>query len=179
MIWIDNLILGFLVLTVLLGLWHGLVYELTMLTIWIAAFATAIKLTPWLVAQYLTVKLSTLTTDPHVLSILGFGIIFIAIVLMGMMVNFFISHQLSFLTLGLGNRFLAGIIGFIRGSLMVSVLLLGSEKLHLDTDELPTKLVPYFMPISHFIADTVQTYAIPQPTTSAEPTAIMGNELEH
>ncbi|TAL87901.1 MAG: CvpA family protein, partial [Rhodanobacter sp.] len=80
--WVDAIILGILVLSVLMGLLRGLVAELLSLVIWVAAFVVAALFGPDVAALF-----------EHVISlsvarlILGYAICFVGVLLLGALVR--------------------------------------------------------------------------------------------
>ncbi len=114
---VDWIILSILGLSVLIGLWRGLIAELLSLVIWVAAFWVASVFGPTVAAQF-----------EHVITVpmgrigLGYALCFIAVLLVGAVVRM-VTRKLLWSTGLTGiDRLFGMLFGFVRGALLVSVL---------------------------------------------------------
>jgi membrane protein required for colicin V production len=124
--WIDYVILAVLFISVLIGLARGLISEVLSLVIWVAAFWLAWLFGP-VVARYFEGSVSL----PSARIAIGYGVCFIAVLLIGAVIRFLISRLVSITGLGGLDRLLGMLFGFARGVLLVSgvVFLLGFTSL--------------------------------------------------
>lgn len=120
--WADYVILAVLFISVLIGLARGLISEVLSLVIWIAAFWLAWLFGP-VVARYFESSVSL----PTARIAIGYGLCFVAVLLVGAVVRFLISRLVSGTGLGGMDRLLGMLFGLARGVLIVSgvVFLLG------------------------------------------------------
>ncbi len=115
--WTDYLIIGVLALSVLVGLWRGLVAELLSLVIWIAAFWVASVFGPTVAAQF-----EHSISMPMARVSLGYAICFFGVLLLGALLRF-ATRKLIWSTGLTGIDRLCGVaFGFVRGALLVAVL---------------------------------------------------------
>lgn len=115
--WTDYIIIGVLALSVLIGLWRGLIAELLSLVIWVAAFWVASVFGPAMAAQF-----------EHAISLpmarisLGYAICFFGVLLLGAMLRFATRRLIWSTGLGGIDRLFGVAFGFVRGALLVAVL---------------------------------------------------------
>jgi len=115
--WLDGIILGILALSVLIGLMRGLVAEVLSLVTWIAAFWVAAVFGPDVAALF-----------EHSISLpmarigLGYAICFFGILLLGMLVRFAARRLIWSTGLTGMDRLLGVLFGFVRGALVVTIL---------------------------------------------------------
>jgi membrane protein required for colicin V production len=113
----DWIILAILAVSVLVGLWRGLVAELLSLVIWIAAFWVAATFGPAVAAQL-----------AHVISLpiarigLGYALCFIAVLIVGALARFAMRQLISGTGLSGIDRLFGMLFGFVRGALLVTLL---------------------------------------------------------
>ena len=81
--WIDYTILGALALSVVVGLWRGLVSEVLSLAAWIVAFWVAWTFGPLVAAQF-----EHSITLPAARVLLGYGLCFVAVLVLGALLRF-------------------------------------------------------------------------------------------
>ncbi len=119
MIWVDYALLIIIAVSALLSLWRGLVMEAISLLSWIAAL--------WIALTYFQ-DLADLMTDliarASVRDIAAFGILFVATVLIGGLVNYLVAQLVAKTGLTVTDRALGTLFGIARGVLIVAVLVL-------------------------------------------------------
>lgn len=113
----DWVILAILGLSILIGLWRGLVAELLSLVIWVAAFWVAAAFGPAVAAQL-----------EHVISVpiarigLGYALCFIAVLIVGALLRFATRRLIWSTGLSGIDRLFGMLFGFVRGALLVTLL---------------------------------------------------------
>jgi membrane protein required for colicin V production len=119
MIGVDYAILGILLISSFISLIRGFVKEALSLVGWVLAF--------WVSLGY-AVPLSRLIEsrmdDPTLRLILAFATLFILTLIVSSVINFFASRLVQRTGLTGTDRFLGVVFGFLRGALLVSVLVL-------------------------------------------------------
>lgn len=162
--WADYIILAVLGMSVLIGLWRGLISEVLALVIWIAAFWVAWTFGPS-VAGYFEHSI----TLPSARIVVGYGICFIAVLILGALVRFLVSKLIEGTGLTGTDRLLGMVFGFARGVLLVTlaVFLLGFTAFTRDPWWNESVLLPQFKGMAAWLGervpDSVRHYLNPQP----------------
>ena len=119
MIGVDYAILGILLISSFISLVRGFVKEALSLAGWILAFwvslGFAVPLSKWFESSM---------DDPTLRLIIAFIVLFVLTLIVSAVVNFFASRLVQRTGLTGTDRFLGVIFGFLRGALLVSVLVL-------------------------------------------------------
>ena len=119
MIGVDYAILGILLISSFISLVRGFVKEALSLTGWVLAFWISLSF-----AVPLSKLLASSMDDPTLRLIVAFVVLFILTLIVSAVVNFFASRLVQRTGLTGTDRFLGVIFGFLRGALLVSVLVL-------------------------------------------------------
>ncbi len=146
--WADYCILGVLALSVVIGLWRGLVAEVMALICWAAAFWVA-----WLFGERLA-ALFTSVEVPSVRLMLGYGICFLGMLVAGALVSFLLRKLVSGSGLSGTDRLLGMVFGLARGLALVllMVLLLGFTPFPRDPWWRESRLMPGFQNGAEWLA---------------------------
>ena len=115
----DYAVLAVLGLSVLLGLWRGMVGEVLGIAAWVAAFFAA----RWW-GQAAGEMLSRLSAEPALRLVAGYVAIFVATLLAFGFARLLFSRLLRAVGLGLADRLLGAAFGVVRGTLVVVALVL-------------------------------------------------------
>ncbi len=115
--WLDGIILGILALSVLIGLMRGLVAEVLSLVAWIAAFWVAVVFGPDMAALF-----ENSISLPMARIGLGYAICFFGVLLLGVLVRFAARRLIWSTGLTGVDRVLGVLFGFVRGALVVTIL---------------------------------------------------------
>jgi membrane protein required for colicin V production len=171
---VDITILIIFLLSILIGLGRGFVSELLSLIVIIAAFVVAIVFTNSL-ANYFTsaavmhnvmsetattaASSGSATTQPasYMIYAVSFAILFAATVIVGGVIKILLNMLVSARVLGIGNRILGAIFGFIRGYLFVLVLIFLVQLSPASSSQKwqESKYVPFFQPQVVWLANIV------------------------
>jgi membrane protein required for colicin V production len=116
---LDILIVVILMYCLTMGLFRGLFRELSSIAGVLAGFYAA-----YTYYNYLTAYLSKWISDTGYLNILSFLIIFISIFVIIGILGAIIKYLLKIITFGWLDRVAGGVFGLIKGTLIVSVLLM-------------------------------------------------------
>ena len=115
---VDAIILVIIGLSCLFGIWRGLVKEVLSLMTWIAALTLA-RLYSGVFADFMV----NLITNESARYVTAFAIVFVLVMMIGTLINHFISKLLTITGLKLVDRLLGGAFGVVRGSVIVVVIL--------------------------------------------------------
>lgn len=119
MIGVDYAILGILLISSFISLIRGFVKEALSLAGWVMAFWISLSF-----AVPLSKLLASSMDDPTLRLIIAFGVLFVLTLIVSAVINFFASRLVQRTGLTGTDRFLGVIFGFLRGALLVSVLVL-------------------------------------------------------
>ncbi len=115
----DYAVLAVLGLSVLLGLWRGVVGEVLGIAAWVAAFFAA----RWW-GQAAGEMLPRLSAEPALRLVAGYVAVFVATLLAFGLARLLFSRLLRAVGLGLADRLLGAAFGVARGTLVVLALVL-------------------------------------------------------
>lgn len=115
----DFMAIGVVGLSTVFAFWHGFVRVIASLVTWVVAV---------LAALHFSGPAGTLFPDlgetPATRYILAFALILVGVLIVGALVGFALSRLMAAVGLGFLDRFLGGAVGFARGLLVVTVLVL-------------------------------------------------------
>lgn len=116
MTWFDFGILIVVVVSVVVSLFHGLVREMVSLASWIGGFVLAMML-GGRVSTYLPKSL-----DPLLSALIGFLLVFLSVLVVAWIVQLVLSSAVRKAGLGPTDRALGVVFGFVRGLVIVLVV---------------------------------------------------------
>ncbi|MFC5741019.1 CvpA family protein [Dyella tabacisoli] len=150
--WADYIIIGILGLSVLIGLWRGLISELLALVIWSASFWVAWTFGPS-VSMYFAHSISL----PSARIFVGYGICFLTVLLAGAMLRFLVKRLIAGTGLSGTDRLFGTVFGFARGVLLVTlvVFLVGLTPLTRDPWWRESALLPQFKGVVAWLGDSM------------------------
>lgn len=112
--WVDLVLLGGLVLSVLVGLWRGLVFELMALVGWVVAYVAAPVLAP-----LLAVHLPLGTPGTALPQALAFGLSFLGVLLAWALLARLVRLLVHATPLTVVDRLLGAGFGLMRGAVLL------------------------------------------------------------
>lgn len=150
--WADYIILAVLAVSVLIGLWRGLISEVLALAIWVAAFWVAWTFGPSVAGHFEhSIQL------PSARILVGYGICFLAVLIAGALLRFLVSKLIEGTGLSGTDRLLGMVFGFVRGVLLVTlaVFLLGFTAFTRDPWWNESALLPQFKGMAAWLGERV------------------------
>ncbi|HIQ07173.1 MAG TPA: CvpA family protein [Thiotrichaceae bacterium] len=148
--WIDIAIVLLIVLSAIVGLVRGFVREAFSLATWLAAIVLSIMF-----YKPLSTALPFQIPNPIAQNVLSFALIFLAVFIVGSVINYLITRATRAVGLGGVDRVLGGAFGVIRGALLVTllVLLLGLGITGIAETDIwkKSRLVPKFVDVAEWI----------------------------
>lgn len=148
----DWIILAILGVSVLVGLWRGLVREALSLLTWLAAIAGAL-LFGGQVAQLYAAWIDL----PSARTALGYGTVFVLVLVVGGLLGWLVGRVVRGTGLG-GTDCLLGLgFGLLRGGLVVAalVLVLGYTPFPQDPWWQQSELIPRFQPVAAWLREQI------------------------
>ena len=148
--WADYLIVIIVALSMLIGLWRGLLREVISLATWIAAFAIA-----FLFAEKGATYLAPYIDTPSFRLAAAFGGLFLVTLLLGGLVGILASHLVDYTGLTGTDRMLGMVFGFARGSAVIVLLVLAAGVTPLPRDPWwqQSQLLDHFQPVALWLRD--------------------------
>lgn len=117
MIWVDVVILVVIALSAVIGFFRGLVREAIGLMTWLVAFYLA-----FIWAESAAILLEDWISIDSARLAVAFGIIFIAVLFVGALINYGLSRLLSQTGFAGTDRVLGGVFGVLRGAAVLVLL---------------------------------------------------------
>lgn len=138
---VDLIIIAVLALSVLVGLWRGLISEVLALATWVVAFWVA-----WTYGPAVSAHFDRTIETPVLRLLVGYGICFIAVLIGGALIRFMVQKLVDGTGLGGTDRLLGMIFGFARGVLLVTlvVFLVGLTSFARESMWQQSTLLPQF-----------------------------------
>lgn len=119
MFWPDYAIIAIIAASVLVGALRGFIKEVFSLAVWAAAFLVAYHFSSDVAAL-----MESAVTLPSARTAMGFAGLFIAVLLVGGLINYLLGKLVETTGLSGTDRLLGGVFGAARGLALVVVLLL-------------------------------------------------------
>lgn len=150
--WTDGVILAVLLISVLIGLFRGLVAELLSLAIWVFAFSATWAFGPTVAAQ-----LQHTISNPSLRSAVGYGICFVIVLILGAIIRFTVRRLIWSSGLSGVDKMFGMLFGFLRGVLIVALLvfLMGLTGLTREAWWRESALAPQFQGLAVWLGQAV------------------------
>jgi membrane protein required for colicin V production len=152
--WTDCIILGVLALSVLIGLFRGLIAEVLSLVIWVAAFwATSIF------GPVVSEQLQHSITSVPLRTFVSYGVCFVLVLILGAIIRFTVRRLIWSAGLSGVDRLFGTVFGFVRGVLIVAVLvfLVGLTGFTKESWWRESTLAPQFQGLASWLGQEVPT----------------------
>lgn len=148
--WVDIVVVSIIAISVLIGLFRGLIKESISLATWILALWVGMTYGP-LLAQMLPFSVGSDTVQ----SLIGIVILFVLVVLAGGIVNYLVGQLVDRTGLSGTDRMLGIIFGVVRGGLIVALLVLLAMMTKLPSEPWwqESATLPFFYDIAQWIRD--------------------------
>ena len=169
--WVDNTILVIFLISILAGLMRGLVREMIALLTWAAAFIVSILFSSKVAAAFsgnagvqgmVNQAAGSMGVDAaKPLSMLSIGAsfvgLFVATLIVGSVINYFVSSAVEGRGISFSNRLLGGVFGLARGFLLVlfAVFLIQLTPLSDQPYWTGSQFVKSFQPMVKWLSDLV------------------------
>ena len=122
MIWVDIVILAIVGLSCFFGLWRGLVREVLSIIAWVAAISIA-----RVYSDNLAPNFAGLIESQSIRYIVAFALLCVGTLMLGGLLNHFISKLITFTGMRMTDRLLGSLFGVARGVLIVMIILYFAE----------------------------------------------------
>ncbi|MCW5589528.1 MAG: CvpA family protein [Legionellales bacterium] len=162
--WVDWSIIGLIGLSTLVGIFRGFVREGLSLVVWILAFWLAFQFSNHIATDWIGDHVK----NPSLREALAFAGIFVAVLIVGGLINFIISTAVHKTGLGGTDRIMGLIFGFVRGILVVAIVLLFvnltpiTQQTWYSKAQLPSQFTWLVKWIHDLIPASMQKYLQPQ-----------------
>jgi len=155
--WPDYAVLATISISILVGFLRGFIKEVFSLLIWAAAFFVAYQY-----GGEIAILMQDQVTLPSARMVIGFAGLFLAVLLVGGMLNYLIGRLVQSTGLSGTDRLMGGLFGAARGIAMVVAFLLVAGFTPLPADPwwkestLIHRLMPMVQWAQHFLPESVQ-----------------------
>jgi membrane protein required for colicin V production len=168
--WLDWVLIGIIATSTLVGLFRGFVREGLSIVVWILAFYLAFILSPALEEKVLAEYIS----HPTIRYSIAFASILVLTLIIGSFANYLIATAVKKTGLGGTDGLLGTVFGFVRGVLIIAVILLFAKLTPIVDQEWfkESKVLPKFAWLEEWIhrvmPKEVQQYLQPRDIKSNE-----------
>lgn len=142
---VDVVLVVVLLISLAVGLLRGLVQEAMSLATWVAAVAAG-----YLLAEPVQPYLAGLVAHPTARRVLAGALIFVLVLIVGGLLNRFLSQGVRRLGLGGMDRLLGLGFGALRAAALITVVVMLIQLTRLPEHEwwVQSRLLPYFLPLA-------------------------------
>ncbi len=142
--WADFAIIAIIIISTLISLIRGFVREILSLITWAAAFIVAFKFCAAVASLF-----QPYIDNPSIRLAIGFALLFFVVLIIGDLISYMIARFASNKGLSTIDRSFGMIFGFLRGVLLVAVLLLLASLGSSSQDQWyqSSYLIPHFQPL--------------------------------
>lgn len=146
----DYFIIAIVGLSVIISLMRGFVREALSLASWVIAIWVAFTFYPSLAEL-----VKTYIRDQYIAIGVAFFLLFAASLILGSMISYLLSRVILVSGLGGTDRLLGGIFGFVRGALLIAILILFAGMTNFQEENWwkTSTLIPKFTPVSSWLAE--------------------------
>jgi membrane protein required for colicin V production len=153
---VDYSILALIGVSVIAGVFRGLVREALSLSVWILAVWLATVFSPKFESYF-----SSMISSSSIRLAVAFLLIALAVLILGSIINMIIGMLISKSGLGFIDKFLGFVFGFARGVLIVALIFLVINIVELPNNTVfnQSKLAPQFKPLVTWLAQYVPDFS--------------------
>ena len=119
MVWVDYAIIIIIVLSAVISLFRGFVKEALSLAVWILAIWIALTF-----ANHVAALMENMISIPSVRISVAFSILFVTVIILGSIINYFAGKLVTKSGLTGTDRMLGAVFGMARGGVIVVILVL-------------------------------------------------------
>jgi membrane protein required for colicin V production len=151
--WVDWSVMGLIALSTLVGVMRGFIKEAFSLVIWVLAFWVAFKFSNGMADAFLAKHI----TQGSIRYGIAFAGLFVATLIVGGLLNHIFGTFVKRTGLGGTDRILGIVFGFLRGVMIIAVVLLFAELTPATKQKWyqESHLVPHFIWVSQWIHDAL------------------------
>ncbi|WP_455384872.1 CvpA family protein [Acidihalobacter prosperus] len=159
--WVDFLIAGIFLVSIVVSLFRGFVRESISLATWLLAFWIGLAF-----AERLAVFLPAGIQAPYLRVAVAFGVLFIITLVLGALFNNLVAGLIKRTGLSGTDRALGGLFGVLRGAVAVVILVLfaGMTSLPQESWWHHSYFVPYFQSLAVWVRDFLPAHLAQQIT---------------
>lgn len=169
---VDLVLLGFVVLSTIVGLWRGFIKEVFALAVWVFALAAAFHFSGALAGS-----LESWVEVPSARQALAFAGIFLVILIAGGLLTWIIGQLVEKTGLSGSDRLLGAIFGAIRGLALILALMIAAGFTPVPADPWwsESRVIQSLLPLAEwtiqFLPEATYEYLdfYPEPLGEAEP----------
>lgn len=175
--WLDILILIILVASIAYSLLRGLVREIISFGAVILAAILATRYCQW-GSKHLT----GLVKNERLAAIIGFALIFLGIIAAGVLVGRLIKNLLKKTGLGPMDKFLGGLLGFLKAGVIIATLLMLTKNFIPKGKKIidNSRIAPIFLPVANVLSDFLPKTLLDKIIQDIEEKAKkLGKKLKH
>ncbi|HBS27167.1 MAG TPA: colicin V production CvpA [Gammaproteobacteria bacterium] len=146
--WVDIVVLVIIALSIIIGLFRGLIREALSLATWILAIWVGLTF-----ADQVAAKLPFSLGSDTVQAVAAFGIIFIIILIIGAIINYLAGQLIDKTGLSGTDRMLGLVFGLLRGCLIIAILVLLASLTNMPNEDWwkDSLTLPYFDDIAAWL----------------------------
>ena len=151
---LDYCILILIGISTLISLWRGFIREVLSFIIWVLAFVIAIVFSHP-ASQYL----SWMSDKPSVTVTVSFIVLFLLTLIVGALISFLIAKLIDITGLSGTNRFLGAIFGFLRGILVITIIVFCLQWSNIQNQSIwkQSTLISFFTTLSSQLKTMIPT----------------------
>lgn len=144
--WLDIVFLIIIAVSMMISLFRGFIKEIISLITWILAAWVGFFYSPKLAEIF-----KHYIENPTLRLVLAFVLLFVVVLIIGILINVLLSRLIKTVGLSTLDRMIGVIFGFIRGVILVAVMVLiaGLTNLSKEPFWLKSYTVPYFQKIAN------------------------------
>lgn len=148
----DWVIVALFVISIIVGLYRGLIKELGTLVVWVAAFVLAMMF-----YEDFSVFLENYISDPRILKFVSIIILILAVIFVGGLLNMLLGYLVKSSGLGGIDKLFGGVFGFLRAGVLIGLAAVAVTMLNMsDNDYIKeSRLLSEIKPYGDWVYDLI------------------------